>query len=109
MTFKKIEKRFGNRRMKNLLRSKRVRQGILVLIDLAIVAVCTWLSLAMRFSLNSIPPEYIALAFKSLPIDMVITVAVFWIFKLYHSVWSFASINEVIGYSKRSLLLFYWK
>ena len=82
--------------MKNLLRSKRVRQGILVLIDLAIVAVCTWLSLAMRFSLNSIPPEYIALAFKSLPIDMVITVAVFWIFKLYHSVWSFASINEVI-------------
>ena len=81
--------------LKQLAGSKIVRQLILVIIDLLIVAFGAWFSLALRFSITMIPFNYAHMALVCLPIDMVITVAVFYFFRLYNSVWTFASIDEI--------------
>ena len=82
--------------MKEIISNKKVRQGILIAIDLTMVALCIWVSLLMRFRWGHIPQEYYHAAKQSLLLDMAVTVIVFWYFKLYHSVWTYASINELI-------------
>ena len=71
------------------------KQWILVGIDVLIVAVCCFLSLMLRFDFSNVPREYVMIVEKTYLIDACITVFVFWIFKLYHSIWAFASINEL--------------
>lgn len=87
---------FVYRKMKEIINNKKVRQGILIAIDLVIVALCIWVSLFMRFRWGHIPYEYYSAAKQSMVLDMAVTVVVFWYFKLYHSVWTYASINELI-------------
>ena len=81
---------------RSILNDKRFRIAILILVDLAIVAFCTWVSLLMRFPVGSVPVRYSTAAMHAIVIDMLITVGVFWAFRLYHSVWTFISVREVI-------------
>ena len=74
------------RKMKEIINNKKVKQGILIAIDLVIVALCIWVSLFMRFRWGHIPYEYYSAAKQSMVLDMAVTVVVFWYFKLYHSV-----------------------
>lgn len=82
--------------MNKIWTKKSIRQTILVLIDIAIVFMSGFVSLAVRFGLTTIPKEYMTLFCKFIPIDIAITILAFWVFKLYHSIWSFASIGEGI-------------
>lgn len=91
--------------IKKIGRTKYFRQAVLIAIDLLIVFFCTWVSLLMRFSWSAIPPQYEIAAIRTLPVDMILTLVVFWSFRLYHSVWSYASINELIRIFKAVTVL----
>ena len=82
--------------MNNLLDNKRFRQGILIIADLVIVAACNWLGLLMRFSSGNIPEKFLNASLHGLPFDMIIVVTVFWLFHLYHSVWTYMSTREIL-------------
>jgi len=74
------------------------KKPILIAIDILIVVTSAFLSLFLRFDFDFgiIYSEYGYRMLVFLPADIIVTIAVFWIFRLYHSVWSFASTVEAI-------------
>ena len=87
--------------------SKKKRQIILLLIDIAIIVGSEYFSLFMRFNIDGafgIPNQYMQTFIHCLPIDIIITIIIFWIFKLYHSVWTYASIDEIIKIFKGTVV-----
>lgn len=74
-----------------------VRRTFLILSDIVIINFSVFLSLVMRFeiSVQQIPEEYVA-AYKHAMIPYTfITLIIFWLFRMYHSLWQYASIAEV--------------
>lgn len=70
---------------------------LLCLADIVIVMGSYFMALFMRFDFRiaMIPEEYIAGYFWSMPFWIVSTIVVYYIYKLYHSIWAFVSIAEV--------------
>ena len=66
--------------------------------DLITIAASYFAALWLRFDCQyaSIPKEYMEPYMKFIPIYAVVSVAVFWMFKLYKSIWRFASYTELI-------------
>lgn len=74
-----------------------VRRAFLILSDIVIINFAVFLSLVIRFeiSVSQIPEEYMT-AYKHAAVPFTfITLAIFWIFRMYHSLWQYASIAEV--------------
>ena len=69
----------------------------LVLYDLAAFAGAFFLALWLRFdcAYSKIPQEYLMAWLKFLPIYCVVGIVVFWVLRLYHSLWKFASFIEM--------------
>lgn len=70
---------------------------LLCLADIIIVIGAYFMALFMRFDFQvaMIPEEYIAGYFWSMPFWVVSTIVIYYIYKLYHSIWAFVSIAEV--------------
>lgn len=70
---------------------------LLCLADILIVMGSYFMALFMRFDfrITMIPEEYIAGHFWSMPFWIVSTIVIYYIYKLYHSIWAFVSIAEV--------------
>lgn len=70
---------------------------LLCLADILIVMGSYFMALFMRFDfrITMIPEEYIAGYFWSMPFWIVSTIVIYYIYKLYHSIWAFVSIAEV--------------
>ena len=80
-------------------RNLRIRSILLVLYDIVAVNAAYFLALWMRFDFQlSVILEgvYIQSWLRFLPIYTVVTIAVYYVFKLYHSIWQFASIPELL-------------
>lgn len=84
---------------------KYTRTIILILVDIAIVAFSSIMPLALRFGIFTMDINYLRPAINCLPADMVITVFVMAIFKLYNRVWSYAGIDELMSVLKASLVM----
>lgn len=84
---------------------KYTRTIILILVDIAIVAFSSIMPLALRFGIFTMDINYLRPAINCLPADMVITVLVMAIFKLYNRVWSYAGIDELMSVLKASLVM----
>ena len=70
------------------------RRIILIITDILCVIFSLYGALLLRFN-GPIPEHYLERLFiMSLPI-LVIAIAIFWYFRLYHSLWQFASIIEL--------------
>ena len=64
--------------------------------DVLIVAASYFVALLFRFdSFKRIPEAYINYYWRLIGIYILITIVVFFIFRLYHSIWRFASISEL--------------
>lgn len=87
------------------MNSKTIRIIILAIIDAVIVAFCSIVPLALRFGIFTMDMQYLEPAVKCLPIDIVITIAVLAVFKLYNRVWTYAGMDEVISIFKASLVI----
>ena len=70
---------------------------LLCLADILIVLGSYFMALFMRFDFQiaMIPEEYLAGYFWSMPFWIVSTIVIYYIYKLYHSIWAFVSIAEV--------------
>lgn len=88
-------------------RSSRTRMFLLALVDIVLVIGNMYLSLIMRyeFQYNAIRPEYIYSIQRYMLFNIVTTILIFWIMKLYRSVWSFASTHELVLIGGASVLV----
>ncbi|SCJ97281.1 UDP-glucose 4-epimerase [uncultured Eubacterium sp.] len=75
---------------------QRMKRCILITIDMMIVLISGLCALAMRFDITQIPMGYLDTMLRFMPLDMLLTVCIFRLFHLYHGVWTFVSISDVV-------------
>lgn len=74
-----------------------VRRLFLVIVDAIILNASVGLALVMRFniSISAIEPQYAHSFLTNIIPYTIVSLVIFWAFKLYHSLWQYASIAEV--------------
>ena len=86
--------------MKQLFEDKKlwIRRVFLMCYDFCAVFIASMLALSARFDFHfdEIPLDFLENAWKSLPAAAVTTLLVFWIFRLYSSLWSYAGAVEMM-------------
>ncbi|MBO7453035.1 MAG: polysaccharide biosynthesis protein [Clostridiales bacterium] len=98
-----------NNKTKKQQNKQWIKRAILILIaDIIVVLFSYFAALFVRFefSLASIPIGYLETYLWMMPLWCVFTCVVFYIFKLYHSIWSFVSIDEAVNVVKAYFVLF---
>lgn len=85
------------KQINNILRKKLSKIMIFIVLDVAIMLVATFFSIALRFDFMNIPTQYLSLAFKYITFDIIIMIILFFSYNLYTSVWKYASITELIN------------
>lgn len=84
-----------------------VRRFFLIITDIILVNGCVFISLVMRFNVDlaAIEPQYIQ-NFKSTCVPFtLITLLIFWCFRMYHSLWQYASIAEVYRIAEACIIV----
>lgn len=87
----------------------RNRIALLAILDILIIMVSGFLALYIRFdfTFGKMDMKYVDYELYYLPVNLVVTIIIFILFKLYRSVWRFASTTEflnVIGACSGSIL-----
>lgn len=82
---------------------------ILLISDMLSVVLASYGSLYWRFefSFDLLFIQYAESATVLLPFNLIITVIVFWLLKLYKSVWRYASTNELINITAACIICFF--
>lgn len=75
---------------------KKIRMSLLLLIDIIMVIISYYLALWLRFD-GVIQPKYYNLFIKYVLVLVLIKVLIFIVFKLYRSLWEYASIEEMMN------------
>lgn len=90
-----------------LFNSKNFRIFILILLDILCVVAAALGALMLRFdmSLDSAAEKYLESSLKGIPVYIIITVIVMFLFKLYNRVWTYASTSELYAILKASVLI----
>lgn len=83
-------------KLKNFLNKKRIRIIMFIILDVLALTLCSFLALALRLDFH-LEQNYINNIYKYLFTDSLILICIFSIFRLYKSMWSYASINETIN------------
>ena len=83
---------------KYLPKDKRIRMVILMAVDMIAVYFASFLGLFIRFDMNvnKIPAEYSQAASNYVPLYILITIIIFFLFHMYSTMWSVAGIREVV-------------
>lgn len=73
------------------------RRLFLVSYDIAAILVASAMALLLRFELDykAIDDRFIEAVWKYVPINIIVTIIVFYFFKLYSSLWAFAGVSEM--------------
>lgn len=87
------------------LNGKNIRILILCILDIISVIISAYTALIIRFDISAIPPEYMEGMKRCIPVYIVITVVILYIFKLYNRVWTYASLGELYRIFNSSLLI----
>ncbi len=84
--------------MKNLDKTMWIKRLFMVLMDVCIVTAVSFLALIVRFefSITAVPDYYVGVVWSALPATLVIAVIVFYIFRLYSSLWTYAGATELL-------------
>ncbi len=94
--------------MKKVIKEKQqiVRKLFLMALDICSILSAAILALLLRFdfSLNKVDVQYLNTMWKFLPYTIVITLFLFAIFRLYHSIWLFAGVTELESIFAASVL-----
>ena len=80
-----------------LPKNKSVRMFILMIVDIVSIQLTSFLALWVRFDMNisRIPPEYIHPVLRYALIYTITSLLIFFLFRLYATMWSVAGIREV--------------
>ncbi|MEW6724075.1 MAG: nucleoside-diphosphate sugar epimerase/dehydratase [Bacillota bacterium] len=79
------------------------KKGILMVLDLFMINVSVVLALILRFDLE-FPTRYIEQYLSIAPIYSAVSLVVFFLFGLYHSLWQYASLDELAIVFKATLV-----
>ena len=73
------------------------RRTALIIYDILSVVAASFLALLLRYDMHvdDIPDEFILPVRNFLPVNIVLTLVIFYLFRLYHSLWAFAGENEM--------------
>ena len=73
------------------------RIAVVLLLDIMVLAVTDYISLAVRFDFQhtTIPVVYRAALMNFFPVQMALTVAVFLLFRMYHFIWRAVTTRDV--------------
>mgnify|MGYP000640651928 FL=1 len=84
-----------------------VRRFFLFLTDTFLLNACVYLSLIMRFDVGivSIEPQYISNYVENVLPYTIMSLLIFWMFRLYHSLWQYASIAEVYRIAEACIIV----
>ena len=84
-----------------------VRRFFLFLTDTFLLNACVYLSLIMRFDVGivSIEPQYISNYVENVLPYTIMSLIIFWLFRLYHSLWQYASIAEVYRIAEACIIV----
>lgn len=93
-----MRKRENKMRVKNDIKLV-IRRAYLLLIDLLFVCMASFLALVLRFDFDvrAIDSIYITSLKETLPWLLLGTLVLFWLFRMYHSLWEYAGIKELIN------------
>lgn len=88
-----MKQKISNQMSKKLI----VRRGILVIYDILAMIVSSAFALLLRYDFNyeTIDTYFIDNAWSYLPYNVIVTLIIFYIFKLYHSLWAYAGVTEM--------------
>lgn len=80
------------------MQSWLLRALIIMLLDIVVVGVAFLSAFLLRFDFqfSVVLGNYLNAYLLVVPIVSIMAISVFWLFRLYHSIWSYASINELI-------------
>lgn len=84
---------------------KTIRIIAFIVVDIVIVAFSAIIPLALRFGIFSMKYTYLYSVLECLPVDIIITIVVLAIFKLYNRVWTYAGIDELLAVFKASIIV----
>lgn len=73
-----------------------LRKFTLMFIDAALVAASFCFALQLRFNFE-VPANYSANIIRLLPVFMLVRLGCFYFFRLYHRVWKYASVSELLN------------
>ena len=81
---------------KYLPANRRIRMLVLMAVDVSVICMASFLGLFIRFDLNMerIPAEYIRAVWMYLPLYVLATIVIFFLFRMYATMWSVAGIRE---------------
>lgn len=84
-------------KLTKLFKNWHVVAILLAAYDVVAVNLSYFLALWFRFdcAISEIPTNYLTVFFQFIPLYSVACVVTFWVLRLYHSIWRFASINEL--------------
>lgn len=73
------------------------RAILLLVFDIIAINLASFMALMIRFdfSFNGIPAVYLKRFLVYMPVNTILTVLIFYVFRMYHSLWVYASINEL--------------
>lgn len=83
---------------KKILNTKlAVRRASLIVYDILAVVISSYMPLLMRFEfrIGEIPQQYVDNMQWFLPFGIVFTLLIFYLFRLYHSLWAYAGVTEM--------------
>ncbi len=69
--------------------------GLLLATDILIVSVTSFIAFWLRFE-GDVSSYWLALAWQQLPLVIGVWIATFYLFRLYHRIWRYASVNELM-------------
>lgn len=90
-------------------KTKWIRMMVLLLLDLLAVSAITFLALSVRFDMyiSYIPSRYLNAIFSLWGWNIIEAVVVFWSWRLYKSVWRYASATELLNIGGAAVTLFF--
>jgi len=84
--------------MKNSEKAMWMRRISLMLMDICVVIIASIGALVVRFefSVSAVPEYYMEVIWKTLPLMMLVAIAVFSFFRLYSTLWYYAGATELV-------------
>lgn len=82
--------------MNKIFSQKNIRVICFIALDILTILVASKLALGLRFDFENIPQEFIKNINNYILIDIILLITVYSFGKLYKSMWSYASIMEII-------------
>ena len=87
----------SNEKVTKINYAKLYRRVALIIYDIVSIVAASYLAILMRyeFRISSIPDHFLTPVNQFLPINILITILLFYLFKLYNSLWAYAGETEL--------------